>query len=69
MARRRGRPAGERDDVSVKLDRAVVGKARAVATHEGTTLAEFLTEMVRGQVDRKYAQMLRELEASEKVTH
>lgn len=64
VAKGRGRPKTERDDVTVKLDRAIVGKAKMVATHKGVTLAEMLTEMLRGQVDKSYAQMLRELEGS-----
>jgi len=61
-----GRPKGERDDVSAKIDRAVLGKARLVATHRGESLAELLTEILRGPVDKLYGQMLRELNADEK---
>ena len=61
-----GRPKkSERNDISVKLDRAVVGKAKMVATHRGVSVAELLSEAVRPVIDRAYAAMLRELEASE----
>jgi hypothetical protein len=65
MAKRRGRPKeSERDDVTVKLDRKLVGKSKLVATHRGVSVAELLSGLLEGPVDRAYAQMLRDLEAS-----
>jgi hypothetical protein len=52
----------ERDDVTVKLDRTLVGKAKLVATHRGVPVAELLSELARAPLDRAYAQMLRDLE-------
>jgi hypothetical protein len=49
-----GRPKSERDDVTVKLDRGVVARARYVAEIRGVTLAEYLTEAVRPVVDRDF---------------
>ncbi len=63
MARPKGRPSTGRDEVTVKLDRIVAGKAKAVATHRGITVGELLTEITKAPVDRAYAQMLRELES------
>jgi hypothetical protein len=61
--RKAGRPkTSERDDISVKLDRAIVGMAKNVATRKGVPVAELLSEMLRVPVGRAYAQMLRELE-------
>lgn len=54
---------GARDDIAVKLDKVVVGKARLIATHKGISVAELLSEMLRAPVDKAYAGMLRELEA------
>lgn len=62
MARPKGKRS-ERDDVAVKVDRTIVGKARLIATHRGTSVAELLSELLSGPVDKAYAQMLRELEA------
>lgn len=63
MAKRRGRPKeSERDDVTVKLDRKLVGKAKLVATHRGVSVAELLSGLLEGPVDRAYGQMLRELD-------
>lgn len=66
MAKQRGRPRSDRDDVSVKIDRAIVGKARLIATHEGIAggVAELLSELLRAPIDRRYAKMLHDLEAS-----
>jgi hypothetical protein len=61
MGKQRGRPQSERNDVSVKLDRTLVGKARLVATHRGVTMAELLSEIIRGPLDRYYGQMVKEL--------
>jgi hypothetical protein len=63
MAKKKaGRPkTSDRDDVAVKVARATVNKARRVAEHKGITLAELLTELLQGPVDRAYLQMLREL--------
>jgi hypothetical protein len=63
MARPKGRPKrSERDDVTVKVDRTLIGKAKLIATHQGVPVAELLTELLRVPVDRAYAQMLRDLE-------
>ncbi|HEU5116498.1 MAG TPA: hypothetical protein VFT74_07470 [Isosphaeraceae bacterium] len=66
MARAKGRgKRSERDDIAVKIDRAIVGKARLIATHRGISVAELLSDMLVTPVDRAYAQMLRELERRE----
>lgn len=63
MAKPKGRPRrSERDDVAVKLDRTIVGKAKLVATHRGLSLAEVLSEMLVVPVDKAYGQMVRDLE-------
>ncbi|MGP0067722.1 MAG: hypothetical protein ACLQGP_29520 [Isosphaeraceae bacterium] len=67
MAKTRGRPkSSERTDVAVKIDRAVAAKAKAIATHRGTSVAEVLTDLARPAVDGAYVAMLRELEESSK---
>jgi len=63
-----GRPKGkrtERDDVSVKLDRAVASKAKILAGDRGITLAELLTEMLSPLVDRSYLQLMRKLDSAD----
>ena len=53
-----GRPKAEqvRDDMSVKMDRTIVARARFVAELRGITLAEYLTEVVRPIVARDFEQ-------------
>jgi hypothetical protein len=63
MAKPKGRPRrSERDDVTVKIDRALVGKAKLIATHRGIPVAELLSDLVKGPLDKTYGAMLRELE-------
>ena len=64
MARPKGRPKkSERDDTTVRLDRAIVAKAKLVAIWLGLEggVAELLSDLVRGPVDRAYGKMLRDI--------
>lgn len=68
---RKGRAWNGLDEVidpnmPVKVDRAVVGKAKMVATHRGVSVAELLSEAARPTIDKAYAAMLRELEGTAK---
>ena len=63
MKKPKGRPKlSERNDVTVKLDRALVSKAKIVAGHQGIPVAELLTDLLGPPLDRAYLQMVRELE-------
>jgi hypothetical protein len=55
-----GRPKTVRDDISVKMDRSVAAKAQYLARLKGMTLAEFISETVRGPVEREFAKATRE---------
>lgn len=64
MTRKRGRPEGiKRRDAVVKLDAILVGKAQMVAKARGTSLAEYLSEIIRGPVDRDFLSIMKQLEA------
>lgn len=65
MARAKGKPS-ERDDIAVKIDKRIVGKARLIATHQGVSVAELLSSLLSQPVDKAYAQMLKDLEAGQK---
>ncbi len=54
--------AFDRRFIPVKIDRAIVGKAKLAATHQGISVAELLSDMLKAPVDRAYVAMLRELE-------
>ncbi len=56
----RGRPKTSRDDISVKMDRALAAKAQYLARLKGITLAEFITETLRGVVERDFTKASRE---------
>lgn len=56
-----GRPKGERDDVPVKLDRALVDRARVIAAYRRTTLADLLSTLLKGPIDKAHSQMASEL--------
>lgn len=55
------------DDVSVFLDRRIVGKAKLIAKHEGVSVAALLSELTKAPVDKAYLQMLRDLDEAEKA--
>jgi hypothetical protein len=64
MSRKRGRPKGDkRRDAVVKLDMIIVGKAQMVAKARGTSLAEYLSEIIRGPVDRDFLGIMKQMEA------
>jgi hypothetical protein len=64
MARKRGRPKGiKRRDAVVKLDVILVGKAQMVAKARGTSVAEYLSEIIRGPVDRDFLSIMKQMEA------
>ena len=63
MAKKMGRPKSGRDDVSVKIDRNVAFQAKQLAGHRNLTVAELLTDLLRGPVGKGYVDMLKELGA------
>ena len=62
MAKTRGRPRGDRDDVPVKLDRKLASMAKATATARGVTVGEYLSALTTTPINRDYAKMLRDVE-------
>jgi hypothetical protein len=68
MAKKRmGRPkTSERQDVSIKFDRALARKARMIAEARNIAMAEYLSEMARPIIDRDYVRVMRELEGGPK---
>lgn len=66
MAKPKGRPKrSERDDVTTKIDRNLVGKAHVIARERGITVAELLSELLRGPIDKAYAAVVRSLDKQE----
>lgn len=55
------KPRPRRDDVAIKFDRALAEKAKIIAIRRGVSMAEYLTELSRGPIDREYAKVVREM--------
>ncbi|HEU5116816.1 MAG TPA: hypothetical protein VFT74_09095 [Isosphaeraceae bacterium] len=56
----------KRDDIAVKIERTLVDKARLVAARRGTTLAQYLSDLLRGPVEKDFVKTVRELEGTDK---
>ena len=61
MAKAKGRPPSDRDDVTVKVDRRIAVRARTVAGFLGVSMAELLSGMLDGPVMQAYAEMVRQM--------
>jgi predicted HicB family RNase H-like nuclease len=63
MAKKRGRPkTSERDDATARIDRGVLAKAQMVAKARKISLAEYLTDLLHGPVDRDFLREMKKLE-------
>ena len=63
MAKKKGRPPTDRDDVSVRIDRILNRKAKELAAHQGVSVAELLSELLRAPIEKAWGVMLRDTEA------
>ena len=62
MSRPKGRPkTSERQDVSTKFDKALLGMARMVATAKGVSLAEYISEAARPAIEKDFASEMKRL--------
>jgi hypothetical protein len=66
VAKKTGRPKGNRDDVTVKVARQIAAKAKLIASDRGVSVAEVLSEILESPINRAYAQMIRKLEGEQK---
>jgi hypothetical protein len=61
-----GRPkTSVRQDVSIKFDKTLAGMARLISQGKGVTMAQYLSELSRPQIERDYAKLMRDLEGKE----
>lgn len=65
VAKSKGRPRAGRDDVTAKIDRGVLMKAKIVASAKKMTLAEYLTETLQAHVERDWTKVIRKIEGKE----
>jgi hypothetical protein len=57
-AKRKGRPkTSERTDTTVKIDRAIIVKAKMVAAGENRSMADLLSEILRPLIDERFARL------------
>lgn len=62
--KRPGRPkTSDRVDGSVKIDRRLLTLAKRIADHEGISVAEMLSEIIRAPIEKRYSKMLRDLDS------
>ena len=57
-----GRPKGERDEISVKLDRALASRIKVLAKGRGESVGEFLFRFLEAPVNKEYAAFMRQME-------
>lgn len=67
LVAKKGRPKkSERDDGVARIDRQILAMARQVAIARRISLAEYLSEILRGPVEKAYAQLLRDIDERRK---
>jgi hypothetical protein len=52
MAKKKGRPEKGRNDVTVRMDAALVHNAKVVASFDGKSLAEYLSDAIAPVIER-----------------
>ncbi len=63
MAKKAGRPKKPGGEGSqVRIDRDLAKMARAVATHNGVQIADYLSGLLRPTITKDYRKMLQELD-------
>ena len=66
MPAKKPAPKGPRNDIAVKIDRTLADKAKLVASRRGTTLAQYLSDMIRGPVEKDFSKTVKEMEGEAK---
>ena len=67
MARPKGRPrSSERADVTVKVNRALVSKAKMIAASQDRSLAELLSELLQTPIEEAFAKLAQQMAAASK---
>lgn len=66
MAKPKGRPkSSQRNDATAKIDAGLITKAKFVADTRDMPLAEYLSELLRGPVDRDFAKAVKQVDGGE----
>jgi hypothetical protein len=62
MTKPKGRPRGDRDDVPVKIDRALALKAKLIAADKGVSVARLVSDALQAPLDKMYGALLKKME-------
>lgn len=62
MAKARGRPKTDRNDVTIRVSRPMASKLKVLAGDKGVSVGEIADEIFGAVLDRAYAQLMRRLE-------
>src|SRR4051794_11158676 len=66
MAKKMGRPkTSERDDGTARIDRGILAKAQMITSARKVTMAEYLSGVLQGPVDRDFLKEMRRLAGDE----
>lgn len=66
VARPKGRPKrSERNDRTARIDSTVLGWVEMIAKAKGITVAEYLTETVRGPAQKDFARLMEQMRKEE----
>lgn len=66
MAKGRGRPKGDRDDITIKFDRKLKMKADLIAADKGVSTVEYISELARPAIDKAYATLVKKVDEDKK---
>ena len=54
-------PRSKRNDLSVKIEASIQQKAKMIAGFRGIPIAEYLSDLLKGPVDRDYQKLVKEM--------
>jgi hypothetical protein len=61
MPRKKKSTTGEPPTKAVKIDRALATKAQMIATDKGMSLADYISESLRGAVEKDWSKMVKRI--------
>ena len=56
-----GRPSTGRNDVTVKVEKSIVNKAKRIADHLGQPVAKIISDAARANIDKLYLKVTDEM--------
>jgi hypothetical protein len=66
MAKKKGRPkTSSRTDGTVKMDVILIDKAKILAVARRVSLAELVSELIRGPLEREFAKEMKRLSSGD----